>query len=488
MKHSMKIFRTALIGTSLLLSACGFVGTKYPRPGMETPGDFGIPMGTGLANQQVWWGSFQDPTLDALLSEAATNNQDLLIAVARIDEARATLQTTSASRFPAIDMTIAGDKTRTSQNAGKLADGVAPIAKNIQVGINASYEVDLWGKLNYANQAARARLLSQEANRGIVFNALCSDVAQTYFGALASDAQSELAKATLATRAENLRLQKRRFSAGSIGELDLHQAESEAAAAEISLAQAEQAREVMESALALLLGRSPAEIAKPHFVRGKHIDDLYRSLVLPANLSSDLLNRRPDIVAAEQLLVAAHADVNQARSLYFPSLILTTGLGYESNALRDLFRPSSLLWSVAGSLTQPIFRGGAIDAVVSGAQAREAQAIAQYKQNVQSAFRDVHDALANLSAYQRIALSMEQRLTALKDTSRLAELRYKNGYSSYLEVLNAQRDLLQAQSSLIENKRAHLTGVASLYRAVGGGWKMPDAQALNSQRKSAGVL
>jgi multidrug efflux system outer membrane protein len=307
---------------------------------------------------------------------------------------------------------------------------------------------------------------------------LYATLAQSYFALRAYDAQVELAVLSLSTRQENLRLQQKRYAAGSIGELDLHVAESEMAAAEITVAQARQAVANTESALSVLLGRSPAAIANPVLVRGNSIVSLYQQLNLPADLSSDLLNRRPDIIAAEQALVAANADVGQAKALYFPSIKLTTGIGYESRVFRDLLDPASLLWNVGANLVQPIFRAGAIGAVVSGAEARKDQAMAQYLQAVQGAFRDVHDALNNASANEQVYLAGKRRVTALKDSLRLAELRYKNGYSSYLEVLNAQRDLQQTEATLVETQRAHLSALVSLYKAVGGGW---DKSSLASQ-------
>ena len=286
----------------------------------------------------------------------------------------------------------------------------------------------------------------------------------------ASDAQLALADVTLKTRQEKLRLQKKLYASGTIGELDLHIADSEEAAAEISLAQAKQAVANTESALAVLVGRSPSAIAKPVIARGSDIDGLYQQLRVPADLPSNLLERRPDIVAAEQTLVAANADIGQAKAQYFPTLKLSSGVGYESQGLKDLINPASMLWNIGANLTQPVFRAGAIGAVVSGAEARKTQALAQYVQTVQGAFRDVHDALNNATANEQIYTSGQHRVSALKDSLRLAELRYKNGYSSYLEVLNAQRDLWQAQVTVIDTQRAHLSAVVSLYKAVGGGW------------------
>ncbi len=470
-------FSMTIIAASLVLAGCSSVGPDYQRPLLETPATLAAlaTSNKALATPDLleWWKSFQDPVLNTLLEEAAAHNQDLVLAAARIEEARATASATNSNRYPVVDATLNAAKTRTSENAGKLSPGATPFNKDFQLGLSASYELDFWGKLARADEAARARMLGQEANRGVVQSSLYSSLAQNYFALRAYDAQLALANSALATRQENLRLQQKRFSAGSVGQLDLHLAESEAAAADISLAQATQAVSNTESALAVLLGRSPAAIARPVITRGGSIDSLYQQLSLPADLPSDLLNRRPDIIAAEQALIAANADVAQAKSQYFPSVKLTSGIGYESRAFQDLFNPASLLWNLGANLVQPVFRAGAIGAVVAGAEARKTQALAQYVQAVQGAFRDVHDALVTTAASEQVYVASKRRVVALKDSLRLADLRYKNGYSSYLEVLSAQRDLLQAETSLIDTKRAHLAALVSIYKAVGGGWETP---------------
>ncbi|MFZ6658336.1 efflux transporter outer membrane subunit [Undibacterium sp. TJN19] len=464
---------------SLVLAGCASVGPDYQRPALETPASFAIATKNKVAAVDYinWWKSFQDPVLNSLLDEAAANNQDLVLAAGRIEEARALAIGANSNRYPTVDGTLSGARSRTSENAGKLGTGVNPISKDFQVGLTASYEIDFWGKLARADEAARARLLSQEANRGLVQSTLYANIAQGYFSLRANDAQLALADSTLKTRQENLRLQQKRQNAGASSDLDLHVADSETAAAEISYAQAKQALSNSESALAVLLGRSATAITNPVIARGNAIDGLYQQLSMPSDLPSDLLNRRPDILAVEQNLVAANADIGQAKAQYFPSVKLTTTAGYESRVFQDLLNPASLLWNLGANLAQPIFRAGAIGAVVSGAEARKTQALAQYVQAVQGAFRDVHDALNNTEANEQVNASSERRVVALKDSLRLADLRYKNGYSSYLEVLNAQRDLFQAQSSLIDTKRAHLSAIVSIYKAVGGGWSKPESLA-----------
>lgn len=473
--------RFSLVAMTLLatyaLMACQStnLGPEYQRPVPVAPTALPSPeptLGAALVavDLQAWWKGFQDPVLDALLQEAATQSQDLALASARIEEARATLQQNEANFYPTVDLNASATRRRTSQNSATYSPVLGSYSNDRQIGFSASYEIDFWGKYARADEAARARLLVQSASRGTVMTTLYANVAQGYLALRALDGQLALAERTLATRKENLRLQQRRFQAGVIGALDLRQAESEAASIEANLQLVRQNRANAQSALALLLGRKPIDIMTPVLARGADLGTLYARQTVPANLPSDLLNARPDLVAAEQNLIAANADIGQARAAYFPRLSLTAGVGEQSKDFANLFNPASLFWNMVGNLTQPIFRAGAIGAVVAAANAREQQAVAQYTLAVQSAFRDVRDALNNVSAGREVVAVTGVRIEALRSTLRLAELRYKNGYSSYLEVLNAQRDLAQAESALIDTQRTQLNAVVSLFKAVGGGW------------------
>lgn len=455
------------------LTACASASLEpaYQRPVLVLPDTLPATGGAASVDWGVWWKGFQDPVLDALMAEAARNSQDLALATARIAEARATLDQNRANFYPTVDLNASATRQRASENAASFNAETRPYSTTQQLGLSASYEIDFWGKYARADEAARARLLSQTANQGTVLTTLYANVAQTYFALRALDAQTTLAEQTLATRQENLRLQQRRFDGGVIGELDLRQAESEAAGIEATLQATRQGRGNVESALVLLLGRQPAGILQPVLTRGLEVGALYDRQAIPADLPSDVLSRRPDVFSAEQSLAAANADIGQARAAYFPQVSLTAGLGQQSKDLSSLFDPASLFWSLMGNLMQPVFRAGAIGAVVAAANAREQQALAQYTQTVQNAFRDVHDALNNVAAGREIAATTSRRIEALRNTLRLSDLRYKNGYSSYLEVLNAQRDLAQAESALIDTQRSQLNAVVSLYRALGGGWE-----------------
>ena len=466
-----------------LLAACGNIPPvqPYQRPSLEMPasesaGSTAAPASRDI-NWHTWWAVFQDPALDALLREAAEQSQDLALASARIEESRAALDANQSNFFPAVDLNAAAARRRSSENSASANPSANSYSADFSVGLSASYEVDFWGKYANADKAARARLLGQTAARATVLATLYSNVAQGYFALRALDAQHSLAEQTLRTRADNLRLQTRRFEGGVTGELDFRQAEAEVAAASTSLQTTLQARRNAESALVTLLGRTPAAITQASVARGAEFARLYAAQTIPDGLPSDILNRRPDLIAAEQNLVAANADMAQARAAYFPRISLTANLGQQTKDLANLLEPASLFWNLVGNLAQPIFRAGALDAVSAAANARQKQAVAQYTLAVQNAFRDVRDALNNAQAGGEIALSISRRIEALRNTLRLASLRYNSGYSNYLEVLSAQRDLAQAEIALIDAQRTQLLAIVSFYRASGGGWERTAARA-----------
>jgi outer membrane protein, multidrug efflux system len=475
-----KLNATVLACVCLLsLSACSLVpvAPAFQKPLVELP---------QLSDEKIasvdwlsWWKSFKDPVLDSLLAEAAQQSLDLAVASSRIDEARAGLNQNRSNFYPSVDLNAGASRRGNSENAASSRPGIPLNSTDLQYGFVASYEIDFWGKYARADDAARARMLNQTANRGTVLVTLYANVAQGYFNLRALDAQLAFAEKTFATRQENLKLQERRFSGGVVGDLDVQQARSEAASVEASVLTLKQNKRNTESALALLLGRKPADIYAPVIARGATIEALYEQQVIPASLPSDVLNRRPDVIAAEQTLRANNADLALARTAYYPRLSLSAGLGQQSKEFSNLFSPSSIFWNMIGNLAQPIFRAGAVDAAVAAATARQTQAVAQYTQVVQVAFKEAHDSFNNIEATREIAATNKKRIEALKTTLRLSELRYKGGYSNYLEVLSAQRDLAQAEIALIDTQRAELNALVSLYKAAGGGW---DNSAMTAQK------
>jgi outer membrane protein, multidrug efflux system len=466
---------------ALGLSACAHKipppVAPYQRPVLIEPGEESVSgaQETALAIDWLsWWKSFNDPALDALLKEAEGQSQDLVLASARIEEARTVLNLNQANFYPTVDLNAGANTRGLSENSATFPPGGKTTTNDRQYGLSASYEIDFWGRYARADDAARARLLSQGAARGTVLITLYANIAQSYFALRTLDAQLLLAERTLANRQETLKLQARRLQGGVIGELDWRQAQAEAISVESTVRTVRQNRRNAETALALLLGRKPTQIANPDIARGTDLLGLYTSQLAinakSAGLPSELLNRRPDLRSAEQSLIAAQADIAQARTAYFPRLTLTAGLGQQSKELGNLLSGSSIFWNVIGNLTQPVFRAGAIDATMAAANARQRQALAQYTLAVQSAFKDVAEALNNLEAGRELTAITSKRLEALKASLRLADIRYKGGYSNYLEVLSAQRDLTQAESALLDVQRAQLLAVVGFYKALGGGW------------------
>src|SRR6266705_3232764 len=430
----------AALGLAALLAGCTGLNPDYTRPAVDLPEAWRDAPTEGVRAQEApWWKVYGDPVLDRLIDEALANNASVMLALARVDEARAALGATSAEQRPYVTAGANRNRTRLSQRgATPLPPGFDPERNDTRVSADVSYEIDLWGRLRNATQAARAELLATEAAGETVRIALTSDVAQGYFALRALDAQLAATRRSLATRAEALELQKKRAQ--------------------------------QENALAVLLGRSPRAIYEGALEAGTDPEEQTVAIVVPTGLPSDLLLRRPDLVQAEQTLIAANARVAVARAAYFPRISLTGSLGSESVALSDLFTGPAGIWQAAIAVSQPIYGGGRFDAQVEAAGARERQALARYRLAIQNAFRDVRNALvAQAKARERLAAEGD-RAAALRTTLRFARLRYVNGMTSQLEVLDAERNLLAAEQNRIDALRAQRAAIADLFKALGGVW------------------
>jgi len=458
---------------SVLVAGCT-LGTPYERPATELPAAYRDTPPQGVtAKGERWWTLYADPALDKLVGEALTYNQDLALAAARVDEARALLRIADAERLPAVDAAAQRDRTRSSSVSSTPLPPTVPLERNsYRAQLNVAYEVDLWGRLQGASTAARAELLATRAAQETVRIALISDVVRSYFALLSLDAQVEATRRSLALRGDNLGLQKVRRGAGLIGDFDLRQLEAEVAAARAQLPALERSRTAEELALAVLLGRSPRAITEDAVSRSADRSEP-PAPVVPEGLPSDLLLRRPDVVQAEQRLIAANARIGVARASLFPRISLTGFLGSESAALGDLFTGPARIWQLAFGLSQPIFQGGRLFAEVEAVQAREKQAIAQYQKTLQEAFREVRQALSAQARSREVFEAERDRAVSLRDALQLAGIRYKNGLVSQLEVLDAERNLLAAEINRIDALRAQRAAVADLVKALGGGWTQP---------------
>jgi multidrug efflux system outer membrane protein len=415
-----------------------------------------------------WWKAYNDPALDALMAEALAHNRDLKLAAARIEEVRANLGLADADRYPEVQ--IGGNVGRSKVTSKGTMPVTSPTNNNFKLNLQAVWEVDLWGRYREASAAARADLLASEFARRGIQSSLTSTVAQSYFSLAALDAGTRLVQDTLANRREAVALQRLRFEGGVASELALRQAEAELASVAISLAQLGQQVRQQELGLAVLLGREPRSIMEGTLSRGARLAEITLPPAVPAGLPSDLLLRRPDLRQAEQKLLSTQARIREAGAAIYPNLSLTANLGTESKALADLFSGPAGIWGLAAGLSQTLFNAGRTEAAIKAADARQDQALIAYEQSLQVAFKEVLDALILHRQARETGEEEVRRVGALKRAAELAELRYQNGVSNYLEVLDARRNLFQAEQGGIEARRMQLAATAYLFKALGGGW------------------
>lgn len=463
--------RLALVLALAGLSACTGFAPDYVKPAAELPDAWGVAGGRKpLPSGARWWTIFRDERLDKLVEEALANNTNLAIAVSRVTEARAQLGVSEADLYPVVGGTFDRSRLQSSQRTGMLPAGVARERNDYRAALNVSYEIDLWGRIRNSVEAARADLLATEAARDTVRIALSAEVVNAYFQLRSLDEQIDAARASLQTRRDTLSLQRSRFAAGFISELEVRQLEAEIANGEAQLPVLERQRGTAESGLALLMGRSPKLVYQARIERYVAPTEPPPASV-PAGLPSDLLLRRPDIVQAEEQLIAANTRIAVARTALFPSISLTGMIGSESAALTNLFTGPAGIFNLAASIAQPIFSGGRQEAGIAAAKAREEQALLRYRQAVQTAFREVREALA-AQAYTRQQFDAEERrAVSLREAVRLAKLRHENGIASQLEVLDAERGLLGAEINRSEALRAQRAAMSDLFKALGGGWE-----------------
>ncbi len=457
-----------------LFSSCT-VGPNYHRPTVQTPNAFRsptpVPAGdpTSLADLK-WWEVFKDEKLQELERTALMQNYDLRDAAARVEAARANLGITRSNQFPNFDAGADISTTRFSRNGSlPLPAALAPSQNRTfgQATLNLlSFELDFWGRLRRATEAARAELLGAEENRKAVTITLVSDVAGAYFSLRALDYQLEISQRTLATRRESLELIKNRQGGGVATLLDLRQGEQLVYTASETIPTLQQQIEQTENQISLLLGKNPGEI-----VRGRSLTEQAMPPDVPAGLPSALLERRPDIRAAEQNLIVANAQIGVAKAAYFPQISLTGFLGGQGTQLSSLFSGPSAIWNFTPQVTQPIFTAGRLKSNVKLQEALRDSALIQYEKAIQTAFTELSDALI---AHQRVRESrVEQELlvAALQDRTRLAYLRYRGGVDLLLNALDADRDLFQAELTLSQIRLSEVDSVVQVYKALGGGWQ-----------------
>lgn len=450
----------------LLLTGCMTVGPDYQRPAVDTPAAWRLEEkeARDLANT-AWWEQFNDPVLNDLVATVLHKNKDLLIATARVEEFFGRYFSTRGDQYPLAGGGASASRERVTENGPTpIPPGVDSTFNYYQAFLAGSWELDFWGKFRRASESAQAQLFSTEEGRRTVVLTLVSAVAVSYVEIRSLDKQLEITRRTAETRRETLEIFQLRFDKGIIGEVDLMQAASEYEDALARIPTIELAIGQLENALSVLLGQNPGPIP-----RGLTIDELALPDV-PQGLPSDLLARRPDIRQAEQELVAANARIGVAKSLYFPSISLTGDFGRVSTEFSDLFSGPSKAWGFGVDLNVPLFTAGRIGGEVKAAEASQEQALQGYLLTIQNAFREVEDALLDRSKSGQRLAALGRQVKALRNYARLAWMRYDEGYTSYLEVLDAERSLFNVELTYTDGQNAVFRALITIYKAMGGGW------------------
>jgi multidrug efflux system outer membrane protein len=460
----MRFHHKLMVGMSsgLLLGACGSMAPAMVRPAMPVP--VAYPQAAGQAAVlPAWQDYFVDPALRRLIEQALSNNRDLRIAVARVAQARAAYGIQRAAQFPLIGVQASEARSRTPADLNLTRQPL--VASDYQVGIGlASWELDFWGRVHDLKASALETYLAGDDRRRAATTALIAEVANGYFQLREFDERIALAKQTVASRRETLRIFSRREAVGATARLAVTQVEVLLTQAQSLLVQLQQAREAQWQALALLVGDTPA---LP--VSGTALDERALMGDLAAGLPAQLLDNRPDIMAAEHQLRAASASIGAARAAFFPQISLTGAFGTASAELKGLFDGGSRAWQFSPTISLPLFDGGLRRQNLTLAEARRDEAVANYERTVQQAFRDVADALSARSALTEQLAIAERAFVAQRERAHLAQLRYDNGAAPYLEVLDASRELLTAEQQQVQVRRALLSSRVALYASLGGG-------------------
>lgn len=445
-----------------LASGC-VQGPNYVKPTVEVPTAYRFGEHSLTTVQQpAWWNAYHDPYLDGLVTEALANNLDLRIATARVDEFAAILAGTKSQSSPQIGYGLSGNRSRASER--KIPDIVDPKSTTFSALLSASWEIDLWGRIRRETEAARANLLAtEEARRGVTLT-LISSVIAGYVTLLDLDGQLRVALATADGRRKSVEIFEMRLAAGWVSEFEMSQVRAEYESALQQIPPLNQAVATQEHALSVLVGRNPGPIA-----RSGEPDPRYTAIV-PAGLPSELLMRRPDILQAEQQLIASNALIGAARALFFPRISLTGLFGFASGSLGNLFSGPSRTWSFTGDVIGPIYTGGGLTAAVDQAEARREQSLGNYELVIQNAFRDVEDSLADVRHSAELREILKRRVATLRRGVELSNMRYENGYSDYLEVLDTERSLFAAELQLASARGDYQRALVNLYRALGGDW------------------
>lgn len=449
----------------LLLSACQSIWPNYNRPKVDVPLQFSEVADTQESNiSSKWWMLYQDQILNDLVSKALQNNTDIKLAVARIEEADAAMQIVGAASFPKVDLDAAATRKRVSEATSSFQIGDNP-RNNYIAQFGTSFELDFWGKLHRAKESARAQALASRYAKDTVALSLSGLVTNNYMVLRSLDSQILISQDSLKSREDSLALTKHRLAGGVASALDMYQAQVAIANLSAQLAELVKSRAITMHQLAVLTGTLDLNLA---------VSDI-KSLPIPptppAGLPSSLLEVRPDVREAEEQMVAANANIGIAKAALYPTISLTAALGGESLELGNILKSAARIWTGGLSLYLPIFDSGKRSAQVDQASAKQKQALASYEGAIQSAFREVNDALVNVRQNTEREFALNQSQIAAKKALEISSYRYQSGYSAYLDVLDAQRVYNDATLAFVQSRQARLVATVDLFKALGGGWK-----------------
>lgn len=456
---------TLSIAVACALAGC-MMGPDYKRPAIDTPKAYRVEIkaANDLINS-AWWEQFKDPVLNELIKTALAENKDIRIAASRVEEFLGRYGFTRSQLFPQVSAQAGAGSQRISRlTQPAIPPGQTDTFDTYSLDLGVSWEIDLWGKLRRATEAARADLLASEQSRQTVILTLTSAVATSYVTLIDLDRQLVIAKSTADSRGEYFRIFKLRFEGGVVSEVELNQARSDYEFALSTVPVIEKQIAQQENALSVLLGRNPGPI-----MRDRTLDKLVLPQV-PADLPSSLLERRPDIRQSEQQMIAANARIGVAKAQFFPAISLTAVLGTASASLGSLFKGPAQTWSYGGTVTQPIFTGGSLLSQLRVAEAQQKTAQLQYQKSIQTAFQEVNDSLIDQSKTREQLAAQARQVASLRDYSRLARLRYDNGFTSYLEVTDAETKLFNAELQYTQSQGQLFFALINVYKSMGGGW------------------
>ena len=460
------IVRLLLLFILSNLISCALVGPDYKRPEVNLPNTYHQEVNKEniATDLNHWWKLYQDPYLDDLMDKALNKNVDINAAIARLEEADAYLKQVGAALIPSIDLTSQGNRTKATENGIVPSSFVKPFRKNFNIQLGTSFELDFWGRLRRAKESARAEYIASQYSKDTVVLSLQSTLASNYLLLRSIDSQILALKDNVGYRKENLELTKKRLESGLTSALDLHQAEAAFNNLSAQLSDLMRQREIVSNQLILLSGDMNLNIPE------NKLDVLVTPPIPPANMPSSLLESRPDIKEAEQIMIASNANIGVAKAALFPNISLTANFGRESAELKNIDKTGSNIWGVGLGLTLPIFDSGRAQAKVSQATAKQKEALSYYESSIQNAFKEVNNAIVSLKEYTEQENDLKLTQDAAKKAMDIASNRYKAGYSSYLEYLDAQRVYNDASIAYIQKRQLRLMASVELFKSLGGGW------------------